>query len=445
MRREQRRSPRSAPRSVSLLSRPAQAGPPAGFPAGRLLRSRTNSLDTALGNAIEALNLLRTGEAALAGMSALLHELRRLAERAADQRAHAEGRALQREAAGALSTLDEIARQAAYGPTPLLDGSAGVAASVLDSKHILSATPTPNTPAGYIDLQIVQAASRALAVGATSYADLSDPVKAAGELTVNGVHLGAFAPATHTARSLLDALSEASACTGVRPGWVNGHLELRHLAFGSNCGIVLAETAPVLNEGNTLVRYGEDAVAMAMYGDGSVEKLDAGAGLALRGRRSGFIVMLTEAGNRAGLELPRAAHVTHRELSFRLGSEQERRVTLSLPDLGTSHLGIVAPLSTIDLSTAAGAVEAMTVVEEASGQVERLREELARVCQEEMMPCLDALTASRRRLVGAAVLGEPELERELVEVICFRIAQEPEAAVRTQGHCLPHNVMSLLW
>lgn len=443
MGREQPRLSRSVPPSAPAPKR--RAGPHTTSSSPRLLRSRALSLDTALANAVEALNLLRAAEASLAEMTALLAELRRLAQRAAEQPVEAEKRcALQEEAAGVLSAMDRISQEAAYGRAKLLDGSAGVAATTLATQHVLCVTPRPSTPAGYVDLQITQAASRALAVCASCYDSPDDPVQGAGEVTLNGVLVGRFEPAAHTVKDVLDAVAEAGPGTGVVPRWAGGGAELRHVAFGSNFGVVLAETGTVLNQGRALVRYGEDAAAVAMYGDGSIEKLDAGAGLVLRGRPSGFTVALTEAGNRVGLKLPRAAYVTHRQLTLRLGAQQEREVTLSLPNLATSHLGIIAPLSTMDLSTAAEAAEAVTAVDEASGQVEGLRRQLARTRHEDILPGLDELTEARRELRAGRRLEDPELERELVQVICSRIAQEPAAAGRTQAHCLPHNVAALL-
>lgn len=418
---------------------------PRNAPQRRVQRSQANALDAALAHSIDAFNLLRTAEAALIEIGALLRELEELVQAAAEHSLEAEERCgLQREAESLLEALDGIAGHAAYGNTKLLDGSAGVSATAVDDKHILSATPTPDTPAGYVDLETTQAASRAVAVCATTYASPTEAVKGHGEVTVNGVHVGEFAPATHTVADVLAGLAEAGARTGVVPAWVDDHVELRHIGFGSSSGIVLTETGPLLNEGHTLVRYGEDAVALAMYGDGSMERLDAGTGLALRGRRSGFVVVLTEAGNRAALTLPRVAYVTRRELSIRLGGERPRRLPLSLPGLASAHLGGVVPLSTLDLSTAAGASDGIAAVSEALEQVEGLRAELARVRHEEILPNVDELADRRRDLRPGHRLTDPELARELAEVICHRIALEPAAAAQTQAHCLPHNVVALL-
>ena len=177
------------------------ADDPSGLIISELLRAQVSSLDVAQQNALEGVNLIKTGEGALNEVNGLLRQMRDLAVAAAsDSNQNDESRAaLQQQVASALSTLNYIATTTAYGSRTLLDGSAGTKTTVVDNTHVASATLSGLTAAdtGWVDVHVTAAAEKAtvstqaaaVTTAATLFADDMNNFDALDEvaLYINGV------------------------------------------------------------------------------------------------------------------------------------------------------------------------------------------------------------------------------------------------------------------
>jgi flagellin len=422
------------------------ADDPSGLILSEILRSQVSGLDKALSNATEGVNLVKTAEGALNELNLLLRQMHDLSlDAASEGNNDANSRAaLQLQVESAMTTIDYIASTTVYGSKKLLDGSAGTSALIVDTTNIASASAVGTTPAGLIDLDVTTAATKAQHDGTNTYTAQTDHLDNAGSISINGVAIGTFTTADHVS-DVIAAVNAKANDTGVTAQWDTNHVELNQQSFGSDKGIVYVESADVLNGGSTVAKYGVDARATVTYGDATTESFAAGHGLQLVGSTSGMTINLTTAGNGTGVDPQDAILVTQGTLEFQVGADRGQQVSIQIASVATSALGTTAALSTIDISTVAGAEEALTITDEAMKQVSELRGKLGAFQANQLEETINSLSVARENLAASeSSIRDADFGVEMAAFTRNQILVQSATAFLAQANALPQAVLSLI-
>ncbi len=421
------------------------ADDPSGLILSELLRAQVSGLDVALSNATEGVNLVKTAEGALNEVNTLLRQIRDLAlDAASEGNNDADSRsALQLQVTSALATIDDIASTTQYGSKKLLDGSAGTSAQVIDTTHVASAQAVGTTPAGLVDVQVTQAATRAQHAGTNTYTAATDNLDNGGTISINGVSIGTYTVA-NIVQDVIDDINAATSQTGVSAVWNTDHVELNQSNYGSDQGIIYVESADILNGGATVAKYGVDAQATITYGDTTTENFHSGKGLQLVGDTSGMKINLTTAGNSVSTWSD-SLLVSQGQVTFQVGADVGQKVSLSIGSVATSQLGVTGSLSSIDISTVSGADSALPIIDEAITQVTELRGQIGAFQSNQLESTINSLAVTRENLAASeSAIRDADFGLEVADFTRNQILIQSSVAFLAQSNALPQAVLSLI-
>ncbi len=421
------------------------ADDPSGLVISELLRAQVGGVQVAQQNAEQGVNLIKTGEGALMEVSNLLQQIRNLAVSAASDSTHNDDSraALQRQVASALNTINQIATTTKYAGRSLLDGSAGTKVVNLDSTHIAQANLTSSAGEGLATVDVTQAATKATYDTTHVYADTSATVANAGTITINNVEI--TIGATDTVQDVIDKINDTSAQTGVVASWDAGNtvVQLDQQNYGSNNSIDYTESADILNGGAAQQVAGQDAVATVTWGDSTTSTMNQGTGLTLKDS-SGNSITLTTAGN-AVATYNNVLNVTQEQLSFQIGVNANETASIAVNSMRTTDLGTTAPLSSIDISTVAGANAALTIIDEAINQVSTLRGQLGAFLTNELQATSRSLAVSQENLTASeSAIRNTDFGSEMAEFTTAQILVQSATAFLAQANSLPQMVLQLI-
>ncbi len=429
------------------------ADDPAGLVISEKLRAQVSGLQTSIANSNDAINMVRTAEAALAEVHSLLHTMRDLAVHASNTGANDDASiaADQSQINSSIQSINRIASTTQFGSRFLLNGQAGALATVEDNVHISGATPKSNTPAGYVSVQVTQVATKAQMDTSQTYASSNATVANAGNISVNGQTIQVLA--TDKVSDVLAKINALRSLTGVSARWDGDHVELNQEKYGSDQFIAYTESAQILNGGISHVQKGQDAVATITYeGTGATEVFNAGSGLRLKGATSGMIINLTEAGNAVG-NYTNALFVNSGKLQFQIGPNVGQSIELSLPSVAASELGKTATgltnpnwtVADIDVSTAEGAKDAIRLLDAAISEISLIRSDLGSFQKNTLESNINSLGIARENLAASeSMIRDADMAAEMVRFTRDQILLQSGTAMLTQANLAPQTLLSLL-
>lgn len=423
------------------------ADDPSGLVLSESLRADVSGLDVVQQNVTEGTNMVKTAEAALSEVNKHLRQINDLAlDAASNSNNNASSReALQSQVESAITTINQIAANTKYGGVKLLDGSAGTNANVLDTTNIASAQLTSSAGAGYADVQVTSAATKAQAdlSEATDYSAAGDTLVTSGTITINGVSIGTYASGVDTVQDVLDDINAASDETGVTARFDTDHIELNQTSYGENKGIVYVETAAIFNDADTEVDWGSDAAATVTWGDATTSTMNAGSGLQLQDS-AGNSITLTEAGNTVTTHND-AAFVSQGSLSFQIGLTASETASVSIGSVAAADLGTTGTVASIDISTVAGAQSALTILSEAINEVSMQRSELGAFQKNELESQGRSLAIARENLAASeSAIRDTDFGKEMAEFSTANILVQSAVSFLSQANNLPQNILSLI-
>ncbi|MCJ7751779.1 MAG: hypothetical protein MUQ65_11905, partial [Armatimonadetes bacterium] len=208
------------------------ADDPAGLVISEGLRAQAQGLGQAMKNTTQAVNLIKTAEAAMQEIHNILREMRDQAVHAANAGAN-EAEAIaadQAQIESAIDSLERISAQTQFGSKKLLDGSAGVIGQITGTTGAAAGTfvgGTSDTKSGAYTITIDVAATKTDYVGAGVVAG----TYATGVLKVNGVSVDIAADST--AAEVAAAVNTKTSQHGVSATQAAGVLTLEQVNFGS--------------------------------------------------------------------------------------------------------------------------------------------------------------------------------------------------------------------
>ncbi len=378
------------------------ADDPSGLVISNELQSQIDSYDTAIGNAQSATNLLKTANGAYSQITSLLNTINTNILQAQNNLTLFPSAVAANEASiqSAIAAINNIAGSTSYGGKNLLDGSAGTSAAVTNGSLVAGITLSGQAGAGAliqsgaITLTVIQAATEAQATGGATYASVNATLATVnggtagngGSVNINGQSISVAG--SDTVQTLIGKINAISNNTGVAAAAVSGNgsvaIQLTQTTYGSNYKINASESSPLIFGSTGTSVAGINAVA-AFQTQASVNGnvytnygtvtagLNGASGLQFNDF-FGNSVLLTQAGNSLTTVNQKIGQVTSSPISFQIGiGSTNSSASLSLPSFTSSALGssVIAGqnVSTIDVTTAAGAANALQIVSQALSQV----------------------------------------------------------------------------
>lgn len=453
------------------------ADDPAGLIISEALRAQIDGLNQAISNSQDATSLIKTAEGGLTEVNSLLRNVRQIAIHAANTGVNdiVAVQADQTQIASAIGSIDRIAEQTQFGTKRLLDGSSGISAAVVDTKSIsgiyvggtFGGMVTQN---GTLNISVDNAATRATAVGSVTYASVNASLSTAGggttgaggTVVLNGQSISVSG--SDTVQTLVNKINNLSGSTGVSAAFTfgngSGSVVLSQQSYGGNYKINASESSSlVYGTAGTLVSGLNATVTVVASGlvNGAVTAVVStfvgGRSANDNGLRVtdtyGNSILLTEAGNATTTANATVSTVTAGALQFQIGGNAGQTVNASLGNVRTASLGNTSVsgknLSLVDVSTTAGANDAIKIVDEAILQVSRLRADLGAFQKNTLDSTVRYLGVGVENLSASeSAIRDTNVATEVVNLTKSQIIQSAATSVLAQANSSPQQVLSLL-
>lgn len=443
-------------RSMLRLSTGKRINSAADDPAGLIqatgFRAQIGGIEQAILNNSNAKNFASTADGALAEVNSLLDEARRLAVANGDGTLSQSQRAAnQRSLADIQQSVTRIAQQTQFGDRTLLDGSAGVNASVTRANLVSGVFMTgtfnsaPVTSGGAVGVNVTAAAEQAVITGTRTYAAGTATV-GAGSFSLNGTTF--TTSASSTVQEVLDMVNAAQGQTGVvATHTATQGIVLRSTQYGSNARIELNDAAGIFAATPAFHSdAGANAVASVTLGSSTVV-FDRGEGLTLRDV-DGNAIQLTVAGN-AVANHTGAAQVTANASTFQIGGNAGQTATLSIGNFAAANLGTTAVsglnLGNVTINSATEATNALRVIDEAIAQVTAGRGDIGSFVRNTVESNTRSLTVAKQNLTASmSAIEDIDQAQEFTNFTKLQILQQASMSMLAQANMQPQSILQLM-
>lgn len=459
---------RTIERLASGLRVNRAADDPAGLIISENLRAQITGLQQAVNNAQDAVNMIKTAEAALDEVHNALRTMRQLVLHAANTGVndYSALQADQTQIRALVDSINRIAEQTSFGTKKLLDGTSGISAAVTNPARISGIFiggifNNFATDSGAVTLQVTTAATRATVIGTRTFAAGTTLASLMGtpegNVVINGYTI--TADADETVGSFIDKINAVSHITGVVANYNDGtrQIELRHREYGSQFQINLNDTVGIiLNAPGSQSATGVDAVATVVAntvnGIQTVTftggQATGDSGLRLRDGY-GNVIMLTEAGNDTSLAAAQVAIVTAGLLQFQVGANAGQFVRFSLLDVNAAKLGTtVVPgqsLATIDITQPNSADNALRIIDAAIGEISKMRGDMGAFQRYILESNIRSLNVARENVMASeSTIRDADFALEISNFTKQQILMQSGMSVLAQANSMPQTVLQLL-
>lgn len=438
------------------------ADDPAGLISSESFRAQIAGIDQAIRNNQDAVNYAKTAEGALDEVNRLLRDARSLAVASANSGTLTQSQiqANQNQLNSIVSSITRIAEQTQFGTKKLLDGSAGVSASVTSPANVKSmyfsgtfngAAITTQTT---VTVDIDTAATLASVTGSVTFGALTSTVQA-GSFSING--LSFTTSSTTTVGDVLSMINAASGQTGVSATWTaSDGITLRASEYGTKGNFTLSDANGVINTPGTTTATGTNAVAtVSIDTNGS----DAGGvvsvtftggqngtnGLVLSDRDGNVITLqanATDAETAVGSLVVGAA-------TFQIGANSGQTAMMSLGNFAASQLGRNAVanlnLSNLSITSQSSSSDALKVIDAAIEEVAKARGEIGNFQRNVLESNIRSLGISRENLAATeSTIRDTDVAQEMTNFTKLQILQQSGLSVLAQANSSPQSVLALL-
>jgi flagellin len=452
-------------RSINRLSTGLRINSAADDPAGLIIsenfRAQISGIEQAIKNSQDAMNYAKTAEGALDEVNRLLRDARSLAVAAGNTGTLSEAQiqANQSQLNSIMNSISRIAETTQFGTKKLLDGSAGVYASVTSGANVenLQFSGSFNgaaiTTNSVVTIQVTTAAERAIVTGSRTFAAGTTTV-AAGSFTINGRTFNTTS--TDTILDVINRINSASDVTGVTAAWTAGAgVVLRSKEYGAAQRVDLADSNGILlTAAGTMADAGVDAIADVVIdmngtaaGGLATVSFASGTGLTLRDT-TGNVIRLTENGN-LNAAATAVGQLNVGSANFQIGANAGQTTTMSLRNFSASELGkgVVASknLANLDLTNASGANDAIRVIDAAISEVAGARGEIGSFHRNVVESNIRALGIARENLSASeSSIRDTDVASEMTQFTKLQILQQAGLSVLAQANAAPQQVLALL-
>jgi flagellin len=256
-------------------------------------------------------------------------------------------------------------------------------------------------------------------------------------------------------------INEKAASTGVQAAIVaNGggvSLQLTSTKYGSNFPISYLETSDILN-GNAAANpaAGADAVytvEVSVEPSGTTtETFTGGQGPGVDGltltSASGNKMVITAAGNGTAAATV-VGQLSVGTMKFQIGALSGQNVDFSIPSFFAKDMGTNAvpgkSLADIDMTTGAGAEEAIRIIDDAISNVALLRGDLGSFQKNFLESTARSLAVAQENMTASeSMIRDADIAKEMTEFTKVQILRQSGMAVLAQANQSAQSVLSLL-
>ena len=391
---------RSLERLSSGLKVNRGADGPAALVISEQQRAQISGLRTAIDNTNKAVNVVQTGEGALNEINGLLVKVRALAVDSANSGVNDTNAlaANQAEISNALDTINRIANTTKFGTKNLLNGQAGTVGSVTGSNNASLAGVRAGTgiASGNYTVAIATQGTGGSVTGGVGGSSSA----AGGSLLLTGgglsqaltVAISTGDNATSSASKIQAALDSASSVGGgagkFKVTESGGQISIKSNILGS--GAITAQSDSIDTRFVTgfldfAPTVGTAGTALAVTVNGSATTVSAGsAGLNNQVTYNGTDGLKFSVGITNGATVPSGGsntivNVNDQALTFQIGANANETARISFDKVTSDTLGTgvagssAADLSKINVTSQAGAQDAIKVVDQAVNDITTLR------------------------------------------------------------------------
>jgi len=326
---------------------------PAGLIASESLRSEITGIEKAIENSSRAINVIATGEGALAEVSKLLLEIRGLVNTSANEGARSDDeiQADQLQIDSLIESIDRISNTTTFNGKKLLNGELAYTVSSVDSSDIqrlqLFGARVPDGSALPVTLLVTQSAQTAqLTLRASAGTGLlaSGALSAGNNLTIevrgtNGTSTFTFNGGTVNS-AIRNSINNSVEVTGVSASLSGNHLKFNSLQYGSDAFVSIRALTGTFN--NVPGDTGSEEDKGRDVGVNVNGQAATGRGLQASLRTAGLDVVFDLASSFAtSLNATSTFGVTGGGAAFAIGPEinSDAFVSLGIPSVASSRLG----------------------------------------------------------------------------------------------------------
>lgn len=435
---------------------------PAGLIISESFRAQISGIDQAMRNSQDAINYAKVAEGALDEVNKLLNDARGLAVASGNTGtlSASQVQANQNQLNSIIQSISRIAQQTQFGTKKLLDGSSGVTSSVTNGNLVSSISIGGSfggqalTQNGSVVMTVNAASTQATFNSRSFGADDSATVGAlnAGSFTINGVTF--TVAASDTVAQVRDRINASSNQTGVVATSNNtGVLTFTSTGFGSGAEINLSDASGA-------VRAGGAGFTNATGADGNATVTINGVSALFTASRQGTDgltftdaegnqLKLTAAANSGSVQNQVIGQVTVGAAQFQIGGNAGQTTNLSLGNFVASQLGAGAVtglnVSNIDVTTSAGANDAIKVIDAAIDQVSKSRGDIGSFQRNVLESNIRALGTAKENLSATeSQIRDTDVAEEMTNFTKLQILQQSGMAVLAQANQAPQAVLALL-
>lgn len=451
-------------RSINRLSTGLRINSAADDPAGLIIaqhfRAQIAGVNQAIRNSQDAINYVKTAEGALDEVSKLLNDARALAVASANTGvlSSAQLQANQSQLNSIVASITRIAQSTEFGTKKLLDGSAGISASVTDGALLTSLSiggafgGQALTANSSVVMTVTSASTRASLASRNFGVDDNAVVgPAAGPFTLNGVTIDV--DSTETVAQLRDRINGYSSQTGVvATSDGAGTITFTSTRYGSGARIDLSDsTGSILAAPGYSSSVGVDGTATLQIG--GVTALFT----ASRNRSDGLTFTdadgnsfhLTVAGNRTSVAGATVGQVTVGPAQFQIGANAGQTATLSLGNFAASQLGLGVldgySMANLDLVSSGGASAALSVIDKAIEQVGKARGDMGNFQRNVLESNMRSLGIAKENMTATlSSIEDIDVAEEMTNFTKLQILQQAGLSVLAQANSAPQAILALL-
>lgn len=441
---------------------------PAGLIVSEGLRAQLKGIEQAIRNSQDAISMSKTAEAALDEVQRLLRNIRGLAVQSANSAVvdSPQLEANQAQIRATLQSIERIATQTQWGTKRLLDGTAGVISSVLDTANIQtifigSSFNGRSVGAGPITIDRTQSATRETIALDVTFTNPGVNTPGPGNFVINGYTFSADG-VSETVNDLIAKINAQSQNTGVVASLTGSGpftVSLQSTEYGADFDVTFVDPNNLLSTTDqpAPTTAGQDAVALISVTDseGTVQTatFTGGQGARTSGLRlsdnEGNVITLTPDGNVAGgLTNPTLVGVTTvGSMRFQIGAYANQNVSFSLPSIMPDQLGDFSGenLTDIDVTASGGGERAIQIIDSAITQLSQLRGNVGSFQANFLESTVRSLGVAQENVSASeSQIRDVDMAQALSEYVRLQVLQQSGLSVLAQANQRPQSVLQLL-
>ena len=415
----------------------------AGLAISEKMRGQISGLKQASSNAQNSINLVSTAEGALNETTSILQRMRELAVQAANDTNTATDRAaLQTETSQLIAEIDRIANTTQFNTQNLLTGALGL--STTDGANIQRLSQTADTKSGTLTFTANGTMATAAKVTLTLAGGVTT-VNSSDSLTVV-VNGKTYNIATSAGQTIDDLAKQTAAITGLDVTFDSSTGDLTFTTKDANAdqSISVKETTANALDGST-----DFSSAVANTGTNASGLTAAGATFSYYGNN-----VTVTSGNFKGLSFTLQADTAGGAtasvngesitvgsgLTMQIGANQGQTMTVNINAMDSANLGV----SSVDVTTQAGASNAITAIDNAINSVSTERSKLG-AYQNRLEHTINNLGTSAQNITAAeASIRDVDMAAEMTNFQKNNILQQAAQAMLAQANQQPQGVLQLL-